>query len=50
VLDLETFRALCKRVTEEKDPSKLEILKQRMRLLLAETGRDRARYCDVFVN
>jgi hypothetical protein len=50
MLDIDTFRALCKRVAEEKDSAKLETLKERMRLLLAETERDRARYCDVFVN
>ena len=50
MLDIEAFRALCNRVAEEKDPSKLEILKERMRLLLAERDRDRGNYSDVFVN
>jgi len=50
VLDIETFRALCKRVAEEKDTSKLEILKERMRILLGEGDRDRGNYLDVFVN
>jgi hypothetical protein len=50
MLDIDTFRALCQKVAEEKDPSKLEILKERMKLLLAETDRDRSRYSDVYVN
>ncbi len=50
MLDIETFRALCKKVAEEKDPSKLEILKERMRLLLAERDLDRGGYLDAFVN
>jgi hypothetical protein len=50
VLDIDTFRSLCQKVAEEKDPSKLEILKERMKLLLAETDRDRSRYSDVYVN
>ncbi len=48
MLDIETFRALCKKVAEEKDPSKLEILKERMRLLLAETDRDGGDYFGCF--
>lgn len=50
MLDIDTFRSLCQKVAEEKDPSKLEILKERMKLLLAETDRDRSRYSDVYVN
>jgi len=33
----ETFRALCIRVADEQDPTRLELLKQRMRILLQET-------------
>jgi hypothetical protein len=36
----ETFRALCVRVADEKDPKKLELLKQRMRLLLLQENPD----------
>ena len=50
VLDVETFRALCKKVGEEKDPVKIEILKERMRILLANRDRDTAYHADVFVN
>jgi hypothetical protein len=50
VLDVETFRALCKKVGEEKDPVKIEILKERMRILLANRDRDTAHQSDVFVN
>ena len=50
VLDVETFRALCKKVGEEKDPVKIEILKERMRILLANRDRDTAYHSDVFVN
>lgn len=48
MLDVETFRALCKKVGEEKDPVKIEILKERIRILLAD--RDTAHHSDVFVN
>jgi hypothetical protein len=50
VLDVETFRALCKKVSEEKDRAKLEILKERMRVLLANNDWDIAHRTDVFVN
>jgi len=50
VLDIDTFRALCRKVTEEKDPSTLEVLKERMRLLLAESPQDRSGHSTVFVN
>lgn len=50
VLDIDTFRALCKKVAEEKDPFKLEVLKERMRLLLAESPQDRDSQSNVFVN
>ena len=36
MLDLDTFRALCTMVSKEKDPAKLEVLKERMKLLLME--------------
>jgi hypothetical protein len=49
-LDIDTFRALCQKVAEEKDPSNLEVLKERMRILLAEREPDRSRYSDAFVN
>lgn len=48
MLDVETFRALCKRVAEEKDLTKLEILKERMRVLLAKSAA--AYHPDIFVN
>jgi len=35
-MNTEMFRAVCAKVAEEKDPQKLEILKQRLRLLLME--------------
>ena len=52
MLDVETFRALCKRMAEEKDPTKLEILKERMRVLLAQSQRKSAAayHPDIFVN
>jgi hypothetical protein len=50
VLDVEAFRALCKKVGDEKDPVKIEILKERMRTLLANRDRDTAHHPDVFVN
>ena len=50
MLDIDTFRALCKRVAGEKDPAVLEVLKERMRILLAERARERVHYSDVFVN
>ena len=50
MLDIDIFRALCKRVAEEKDPSKIEVLRERMKILLADRERDRAHHLDVFVN
>lgn len=50
MLDVETFRALCKKVAEEKDPGKLEILKERMRILLVNRNTDAAVQTDVYVN
>jgi len=51
MLDADTFRALCQRVAEEKDPSKVEILQERMRILLAaRSERDRAQSSEVLVN
>lgn len=35
-MDTELFRAICAKVAEEKDPQKIELLKQRLRLLLME--------------
>jgi hypothetical protein len=49
MLDLDTFRALCQLVVVEQDPAKLEILKQRMRMLLAE-GREQEHPAEAFVN
>jgi hypothetical protein len=49
VLNIDTFRALCQKVMEEKDPSKLEILKERMRVLLADIGPERG-YSEILVN
>jgi hypothetical protein len=50
MLDLDTFRALCQLVSEEQDESKLELLRERMKLLL--TDRDRTKKCspEAFVN
>jgi hypothetical protein len=36
MLTAEIFRALCLKVADEQDPKKLELLKQRMRILLQE--------------
>jgi hypothetical protein len=33
-MDRDKFHALCMQVADEKDPRKIELLKQRMRLLL----------------
>jgi hypothetical protein len=41
MLDIDTFRALCKKVTEEKDCDKLQLLKERMRLLSADSEPDK---------
>ena len=38
MLNLEIFRALCLRVADEQDAQKLELLKQRMRILLQENS------------
>ena len=50
MLDVETFRALCQRVAEEKDPATLEILKERMRVLLAKGESAPAYYPSALVN
>lgn len=50
MLDIETFRTLCKRVIEEKDPAKLEILKERMTIMLANREEYPVHNPDVFVN
>lgn len=50
MLDLESFRALCKRVAEENDDLTLEILKERMRVLLADRESGSAYYPNAFVN
>ncbi len=50
MLDTDTFRALCEMVAEEKNASKLEILKERMRILLADSGRKREPPPEAFVN
>jgi hypothetical protein len=50
VLDVDTFRALCKRVAEENDAATLEILKERMRVLLANRESAPAYYPNVMVN
>ncbi len=50
MLDVETFRTLCQRVAEEKDPAKLEILKERMRVLLAARESAPGYYPSVSVN
>ncbi len=34
--NLEAFRALCIKVADERDPKKIELLKQRMRILMLE--------------
>ncbi len=50
MLDVQTFRALCKKVAEENDDAKLEILKERMRVLLAKRESEPAYYPNVMVN
>jgi len=35
-MDHETFRAICVRVADEKDPKIIELFKQRLRLLLTD--------------
>lgn len=35
-MDHQTFRAICLRVADEKDPEIIELFKQRLRLLLSE--------------
>jgi hypothetical protein len=42
----ETFRALCVKVADETDPRKIEVLKQRMRLLLLQEGSKPLRLLD----
>jgi hypothetical protein len=37
MLALHVFRALCAKVADEQNPKKLELLKQRMRILLQES-------------
>lgn len=49
MLDIDTFRALCKRVVR-KNPSKLEILKERMGTLPANRELEAAHHSNVFVN
>jgi hypothetical protein len=39
-MDNQIFRAICAKVVDEQDPKKLELLKQRLRLLLSEGGSD----------
>lgn len=36
MVNLEIFRALCLKIADEKDPKKLELLRQQMRSLLQE--------------
>ncbi len=43
MLNVETFRALCQLVVEEQDESKLELLRERMKLLLADRDRTKER-------
>jgi hypothetical protein len=49
MLEIDTFRALCKKVTKEKDPSELEILKDQMRVLLMDR-RHQDHSSEVFIN
>jgi len=49
MLDVNTFRALCRLVSEEQDEANLEVLKDRMRLLLAD-ARTKTPRPEVFVN
>ena len=37
-MDTEVFRAICIKVADEKDPKKIELLKERLRLLLLSDG------------
>jgi hypothetical protein len=41
-MDNETFKLICSRVAQEKDPKIVEILKRRMQLLLPERNSDRS--------
>jgi hypothetical protein len=36
MLDIDTFRTVCKKVTEETDPYAVGLLMERMRVLLAQ--------------
>jgi hypothetical protein len=49
MLDVNIFRALCQLMTEEQDESKLEFLKERMKLLLAD-GRTKTPSAETFIN
>jgi hypothetical protein len=40
MLDVDTFRALCQLVAGETDRSKLELLRERMKLLLADRTKE----------
>jgi hypothetical protein len=40
IVKTEIFRAICIKVADEKDPKKLELLKERLRLLLSEEPSD----------
>ena len=35
-MDIRMFQAICVKVADEKDPKKIELLKERLRLLLYE--------------
>jgi hypothetical protein len=50
MLDLNTFRALCRLVAEEKDQSTLAVLRERMKLLLADAERTKEPSPEAFVN
>jgi hypothetical protein len=49
MLDVNTFRALCLLVAEERDEANLEVLKERMKLLLAD-ARTKTHSPETFVN
>ena len=50
MLDVNTFRALCQLVTQEQDESRLELLRERMKLLLADRDRTKEPSPEAFVN
>jgi hypothetical protein len=50
MLDVTTFQSLCVLVSEEQDESKLELLKERMKVLLADRDQTKQSSPEAFVN